>query len=57
MIVDKIPVMRDLNRRLMGEPDSTLTAILIAGAVVLVLIALLASPVTKAAAAAWLIFP
>lgn len=46
-----------LNKTLQGEPEETLTVILLGLAALLVLIALCAPPLVKAGAVAWVLLP
>lgn len=50
-------LFQNLNRKLRGSPDSMLTALLMLVAAIAVLTAIYAQPATKAAVAAWFIFP
>lgn len=52
-----IAAFTNLEERLKGWPDGLLTCILLAGAAVLVLIALKATPLQKAVATAYIVFP
>lgn len=51
------PLIKQVNDAFAGQPDTLLTVALIVVAAVLVLIALFAAPIVKAAALAWALMP
>lgn len=51
------PIIQELDRRLQGLPDSTLTVLLLAISVFGIIVALKGRAVYKAALAAWFIAP